>query len=454
MKKIIDIAKTNGLYMFSAMTIFLLITGCGGSGESSSRSGAVKFTITTENAEVTMTSSATGSTEPESLPFFAVRSAQARVFPQNCDVDYYSIEAVVYNETGNQIASGGPWPCSTHRGSITGISAGKSRKIEVYASDKAGKRMYFGEKNGLEIISEQTTDAGYIRLKPLSDSGYIEMSDGANIYYETKGTGEPLILIHGGEQTLDSWDPQVAELYKNYEVIRYDMRHFGKSDAYGPNPLDTWEWSDTEHRATTDLMEVIGYMNLNKAHICGISLGSAVAAQFAAFYPEMVDKLVLAGPLTGATFPVDDQVRMNALNEAEGKTIVVLGVADVVGRDYVKGMTLAGYNPTTVSIYEADIYCNVDQPQEFNEVLDEWLKMERVVVNFPDPNFEAAIREELGKPDGVIFSTDLFPLKSIEHAYPLNDEIITNIEGIQYCIRLKSLDLSSHNITDISPISN
>jgi pimeloyl-ACP methyl ester carboxylesterase len=60
------------------------------------------------------------------------------------------------------------------------------------------------------------------------EQGYVEV-DGGRLYYEAAGTGEPLVLIHGNTLDLRSWDDQFLSLSQSFRVIRYDVRGFGKS---------------------------------------------------------------------------------------------------------------------------------------------------------------------------------------------------------------------------------
>ena len=73
-----------------------------------------------------------------------------------------------------------------------------------------------------------------------------------------------------------------------------------------------------------------------------------------------------------------------------------------------------------------------------------------IVVNFPDPGLEAAIRNAIGKPTGDIHDTDLLELTYF-NAY---DCSIVDLEGIQYGVDLTDLLLSNNQIVDISPLSS
>ena len=72
-----------------------------------------------------------------------------------------------------------------------------------------------------------------------------------------------------------------------------------------------------------------------------------------------------------------------------------------------------------------------------------------VDVNFPDPNLEAAIREELNKPEGPITDDELAKLTGLD----ASERGISDLTGIEYCINLKFLNLGYNQITDIRPLS-
>ncbi len=72
------------------------------------------------------------------------------------------------------------------------------------------------------------------------------------------------------------------------------------------------------------------------------------------------------------------------------------------------------------------------------------------IVLFPDPHLEALIRDNIGKPSGSIYESDLL---NIEYLY-ISGERIETIEGLQYCPNLRELDLASNMVDDLRPLSN
>jgi pimeloyl-ACP methyl ester carboxylesterase len=109
--------------------------------------------------------------------------------------------------------------------------------------------------------------------------------NGTRLYYESAGTGSPVVLISGGG-TLDrrQWDDEFDVLAKGYHVIRYDIRGIGRSAR------PTGEFSHHD-----DLRALLEFLNIERAVVCGVSFGAAIAIDFALDHPHMISGLVIAG---------------------------------------------------------------------------------------------------------------------------------------------------------------
>ena len=81
------------------------------------------------------------------------------------------------------------------------------------------------------------------------------------------------------------WDDQLPVLVPYFRVIRYDARGFGRSGH-----------ADTAFQAQADLYALLRHLDVSRASLVGLSLGGRIAIDFTLDHPEMVDKLVLAGP--------------------------------------------------------------------------------------------------------------------------------------------------------------
>ena len=115
-------------------------------------------------------------------------------------------------------------------------------------------------------------------------TGYAEV-DGGRLYYETSGEGPALVLIHAGFLDSRMWDTQFELFSKNYMVIRYDVRGFGKSDV-----------ARTKFSDYKDLRGILDHLGAKTASLVGVSNGGRIASDFAVEYPSMVDHLVLVSP--------------------------------------------------------------------------------------------------------------------------------------------------------------
>ena len=126
------------------------------------------------------------------------------------------------------------------------------------------------------------------------DTGYVAV-DGGRLYYESAGTGAPVLLIHGGNLDRRMWDDQFELLRKQFRVIRYDARGYGRSSS-----------ADAPFAAHDDLAALFHGLGLTRASLIGLSLGGRIAMDFALAHPDMVDRLVLAAPgISGGTWAKD-----------------------------------------------------------------------------------------------------------------------------------------------------
>ncbi len=112
------------------------------------------------------------------------------------------------------------------------------------------------------------------------------------MYYEEKGSGEPLVLIMGLGADLQAWAFQVPALAQGFRVITFDNRGAGRTSA-PDRPYTIAQMAD-------DVAGLLDHLKVTKAHILGFSMGGAVAQEFALKYPARVNKLILVS--TAASF--------------------------------------------------------------------------------------------------------------------------------------------------------
>jgi pimeloyl-ACP methyl ester carboxylesterase len=119
---------------------------------------------------------------------------------------------------------------------------------------------------------------------------------GFRMYYETHGTGFPLLLINGlGSDHLE-WLYQVPAFAPHFTVVVFDNRGTGKSDV-PPGPYTTSQMAD-------DAAVLMNTLGIARAHVLGVSLGGMIAQEVALRHPDRVEGLVLGCTSPGGTLSV------------------------------------------------------------------------------------------------------------------------------------------------------
>ena len=113
---------------------------------------------------------------------------------------------------------------------------------------------------------------------------YAEVN-GINLYYETHGTGRPLILLHGGLGSGEMFGPVLPILAERHQVVAVDLQGHGRT-ADIDRPLDV-------RLMAGDIAALIDHLRLATPDVVGYSLGGGVALQTAAQYPAKVRRLVM-----------------------------------------------------------------------------------------------------------------------------------------------------------------
>lgn len=112
--------------------------------------------------------------------------------------------------------------------------------------------------------------------------------NGVELFYETTGSGEPLVVVHGSWGDHHNWDPVVASLAASFKVVAYDRR--GHSSSERPaGQGSVFEDAD-------DLVALVEELDLAPAHIAGNSFGAVVVLRAATRRPEVFRTLVAHEP--------------------------------------------------------------------------------------------------------------------------------------------------------------
>src|SRR5512136_1692386 len=112
-----------------------------------------------------------------------------------------------------------------------------------------------------------------------------------NLCYKVSGHGQPLILITGFASAQNTWIMQVRAFSRQYRVVTFDNRGFGRSDK-PPGPYTT-------KMLAGDTIALMDHLGIKKAHIVGGSMGGMAAQEIAIEHPERLDKLILSSTSAG-----------------------------------------------------------------------------------------------------------------------------------------------------------
>ncbi|WP_408011383.1 alpha/beta fold hydrolase [Pseudalkalibacillus sp. A8] len=113
------------------------------------------------------------------------------------------------------------------------------------------------------------------------------------IRYEERGTGEPLILIHGVGLDYTMWQMQMEKLSDQFRVIAYDMIGHGGSE-HPPAPYSLSQFVE-------QLAMLLDYLQIEKAHLVGFSMGGMVAQAFTLEYAHKVKTLTIMSAVANRT---------------------------------------------------------------------------------------------------------------------------------------------------------
>jgi pimeloyl-ACP methyl ester carboxylesterase len=113
---------------------------------------------------------------------------------------------------------------------------------------------------------------------------YAEVN-GINLYYETHGSGRPLVLLHGGLGSGEMFEAVLPMLAERHQVVLVDLQGHGRT-ADIDRPLDV-------RFMAGDIAALIDHLRLGTPDVVGYSLGGGVALQTAAQFPDKVRRLVM-----------------------------------------------------------------------------------------------------------------------------------------------------------------
>lgn len=158
------------------------------------------------------------------------------------------------------------------------------------------------------------TDLAAMRAKyGAAPSQFVDLGGGLTVHVRDEGPRDApvLVLLHGSNADLHTWDPWVERLSRTWRVVRYDQIGHGLT---GPSPTH-----DYSLKAFTDLVdEVRAKLGIAHFALAGNSMGGGVALSYAVTHPDRLDGLILvdasgAPDLTKQSFPIGFRIARTPL---------------------------------------------------------------------------------------------------------------------------------------------
>lgn len=129
------------------------------------------------------------------------------------------------------------------------------------------------------------TGLGFCTI-PRTSGQYVKIN-GIRIFYKLYGEGEPLLLLHEGMGSSDSFKSQVDFFAKEYRVITPDSRGHGRTSD-GDQPINYELMAD-------DMIKLLDHLGIDSVYVVGKSDGGNTGLVMAISYPERIRKLVAIG---------------------------------------------------------------------------------------------------------------------------------------------------------------
>lgn len=166
----------------------------------------------------------------------------------------------------------------------------------------------------------------------------IEVND-IQMYYETRGEGEPLLLIAGIGQDHHTWGRMTPHLEEQFQLILPDSRGVGETDM----PDMTY----TVELMASDFLQLLDELEIDAAHVVGHSLGAAIAFEMGRVQPERMRRVVMmSGLYPGPKVAMPSAEAMELLTDRSGDP------EDLVKRG-IRAATAPGFQERQPELFDA-----------------------------------------------------------------------------------------------------
>lgn len=183
--------------------------------------------------------------------------------------------------------------------------------------------------------------------------------DGVQLEFEVRGSGEPVILIHGSI-VADSYVPMLPEpSLARYKLVRYRRRGFGNS-THPDSPISIRDQAN-------DCLALMRELKIATAHIAGHSYGGVIALQLALDHPEVVHSLALLEPALVGVIPNSAEFMagmapvVKTYQQGDKRGAVEAFLSSVAGPDY-RGMFDGLPGSFEMALADGDNFFRVELP--------------------------------------------------------------------------------------------
>ena len=144
---------------------------------------------------------------------------------------------------------------------------------------------------GLAFVLLRTPDTDVAAMQAkygAAPSQFVDLGGGLTVHLRDEGLRDApvIMLLHGSNDDLHTWDAWVAALKGQYRIVRFDQIGHGLT---GPNPAGDYSLTAFE----TTISQVVDRLGVQKFTLAGNSMGGAIAASYAMNHPARLEKLML-----------------------------------------------------------------------------------------------------------------------------------------------------------------
>jgi pimeloyl-ACP methyl ester carboxylesterase len=132
---------------------------------------------------------------------------------------------------------------------------------------------------------------------------FFTTSDGVKLFYEDSGSGRPIVFVHEFSGDYRSWELQVRYFARRYRCVAFNARGYPPSEV--PESVEMY----SQRRAVDDVRDIMNHLEIDKAHIVGLSMGGFAALHFGIHYPDRAISIVVGAVGFGAEPDKTEQFR-------------------------------------------------------------------------------------------------------------------------------------------------